>query len=266
MLFRSPAPHADALSGYDLVVHRDGVEWQRVRAGVDPSTPSPSQVLTVDNGHDYRVAVVATNKAGSGPMSALSPSVRSFGAPGRVEVVSATASGVDGTVVLSFALPPDNGSPVLSYRVVSSVGARFAGRATAVDGTVTGTVGGLLDGTGYRFLVAACNATRCGPYSPWSTEAVPFGPPGAPRLATSAGPGSAVLLHWDAGAAANGRPVDGVEIAVDGGPWRTVAPSGSVTVDSGYGATHSLMARTLGGGLRSGLVLIVGVAAAAPGP
>jgi hypothetical protein len=259
----SPAWNAETLDGYLLVVYRDEVEWQRVVGSGDPQAAAQSQVLRVDNGHDYRVAVQASNKAGPGPLSARSESVRSFGSPGRVAAVTATATGVDGTVSLSFPLPADNGSPVRSYRVVSSAGARLSAPVSAVDGVVTGALDGLTNGTGYRFLVAACNAVRCGPYSPWSAEVVPFGPPGVPQLTASVPAGTTVRLTWDATGTANGRPLEGVEVSVDGAAWQPAELTGSVELDTGHGATHSLMARTVAGGLRSRPVFIFGVAPSA---
>lgn len=246
-----------------LVVYRDGVEWQRVAAAGDPLAVTSSQVVRVDNGHDYQVAVQARNKAGTGPLSGLSAAVRSFGAPGQVAAVTATATGTDGMVSLSFPLPADNGSPITSYRVVSSSGARLSGPASVVDGVMTGLVTGLTNGTGYRFLVAACNAARCGSYSPWSADAVPFGPPRPPQLTASTPAGTTVRLTWDAVGTANGRDLEAVEVSVDGGSWQPVGPAGSIDLDTGPGATHSLSARTVAGGLRSRIVFIFGVAPAA---
>jgi len=259
----APSWNAEALDGYVLVVYRDDVEWQRVAATGDPLAGSSSQVLRVDNGHDYRVAVQARNKAGTGPLSGLSAPVRSFGAPGQVAAVTATATGADGTVSLSFPLPADNGSPITAYRVVSSSGARLSGPATVVGGVMTGVVTGLTNGTGYRFLVAACNAARCGSYSPWSVDAVPFGPPRPPQLTATTPAGTVVRLTWDAVGTANGRAVEVVEVSVDGGAWEPAGVSGAIELDTGPGASHSLAARTVAGGLRSRTVFIFGVAPSA---
>ena len=127
----------------------------------------PVTFTGLTNGVAYRFRVVATNAAGTGPASSLSPAVTPSGLPGAPPGVSASPGNGSATVAWSAAAP--NGSAITSYIVVCSCGSR-----TTVGATVrSALVGGLTNGQSYTFTVIAHNANGDGPPSSTSNPVVP---------------------------------------------------------------------------------------------
>jgi hypothetical protein len=114
--------------------------------------------------------------------------------------------------------PPasDGGSPVTGYVITASPGGKRA-RTAAVTSF---TVGGLTNGTAYRFTVAAVTGAGTGPASHRSAAVTPRASrrPGAPRsVAASAGYRQATVT-WRAPASDGGAPVTSYVIAARPGP------------------------------------------------
>jgi hypothetical protein len=169
------------------------------------------------------------NKAGPSDPSPASSSVRPFGAPGQI--ASVQASEEDSRSTLTFAAPSDNGKTIARYEY------RINGGAPGVLGA-NRVVGGLANGQTYRFDVRACN-DFCGEWSPQSNAAVPYGPVGQPGISASGG-ATTVTFNWSP-PAPNGRPIDRLEISINGGDWEKVSPgAGGRTVGNGYDQTWTL--------------------------
>lgn len=85
--------------------------------------------------------------------------------------------------------------------------------------------------------------------------------PGAPQVSASAIGGGGVRLSWTA--PASGTPVT-MEIAIDGGAWQAAALSGTVDVNTGYNAVHSISARATAGGVTGPTAVASATSGSAP--
>ena len=115
---------------------------------------------------------------------------------------------------VSWAAPVDNGgAPVTKYRVSAYLGTT---RVTYVDvkGSVTSaTVGGLTNGTAYRFRVVAGNSAGGGPWSALVT-ATPRTTPGAPKITSVTAATKAVAVRWAKPASTGGAALTGYVVQV----------------------------------------------------
>ena len=221
-----PDENGAAVDRYELQVFKGGALERTLR---DLPGSATETTVTADNANDYTFRVVAVNKAGPSAPSPASASVRPFGQPSAV--ASVQASEQDRRSTLAFSPPSDNGKAIARYEYRANGGAPAT---LAADRVVTG----LTNGTTYRFEVRACN-DYCGDWSPPSNAVVPYGPVGQPA-ASAAGGATTVTFSWSP-PAPNGRPLDRLEISVNGGGWERVAPSpGSRTVGNGHDQTWGI--------------------------
>ena len=220
----APDENGAPITGYDLQVFRGGSLVQTV------STSGTAQTVTAENANDYTFRVIATNKAGASDPSPASAAVRPFGAPATIGSVQASEE--DRRSTLNFATPSDNGKSIVRYEYRTNGGAPQTLAADKV-------VGGLTNGSTYRFEVRACN-DYCGDWSPQSNEAVPYGPVGTPGLSATGG-ATTVTFNWSP-PAQNGRPIAYLEYTVNGGGTTRIQPpnSGAITVGNGYNQSFTM--------------------------
>ena len=144
-------------------------------------------------------------------------------APDAPSRVSATRG--DGSALVSWSAGEPGTQPVTGWRVTASPG----GRQTTVAGSTTSaTVGGLSNGTAYRFSVQAVSAAGT---SPASTSSAAVTPAGAPlRMATPRAQvrGRTVTVRWTA-ATANGDPLTGYLVTVKGARNRAARATATAT-------------------------------------
>src|SRR5699024_1747772 len=131
--------------------------------------------------------------------SPRSDTVRSFGAPGRTQNVSAAPTGENGQADISYTAPDDNGQPISRYEYRLGGGAI---QALPSSGTITG----LTNGQSYTVQVRACNS-YCGQWSAASSSFTTYGPPGAPSVSSSLGSEERVRFSWTA-PGGNGASID----------------------------------------------------------
>ena len=248
----APPNNGDTIASYDVVINRDGSQFRAF------TVPGGQTSFTEDApaGSDYTVTVAATNKAGTSPISPASSPVRSFLQPDRVAGVTASATGTNGQVQLSFSAPADNGDAIRRYEVSTSGGGWSQLSSNRL-------MTGLSNGSSYTFAVRACN-TYCGDASAASSAAIPYGPFGEASIsATKRGayrdysdsitqqPGAEFRWNTPAG---NGREVTSIQLRVhDGsswGSWQNVAASGSRVVNGDWATTYRAEIRAVraGGG------------------
>jgi len=153
---------------------------------------------------------------GSGPFTLAwdqkAPEVRATApaAPGSV-----TASRGDGSSVVSWAVPNDNGSPITGYTV------RAGARVFTTSGAATSlTVSGLANGRLYRFTVSASNVAGESTASGEATV-TPSGPPGASGRPKAKATRGKVKISWKA-PSANGAAITSYTLRRSDGVTRTV--------------------------------------------
>ena len=146
-------------------------------------------VTSLTNGTSYTVTVVATNAAGAG-VAGPTTTVMPFGAPSPP--LSVVATGGSRVASVTWIPPADtNGSPVTSYTVTAAPG----GARCTTSGT-TCLLGGLTNGTTYRFGVVATNGLLSA--STTSNPVVPATVAAAPTDVTALGRPGAALVSWTA--------------------------------------------------------------------
>ncbi len=116
----------------------------------------------------------------------------------------------------------DGGARVTGYVIRATPGGKVAKTANVTSFTV----GGLRDGTSYRFTVTAVNRYGAGPASRPSTAVKPRRPtaPSAPRNVTASAGFSSAILRWTAPANDGGAPITSYTITARPGHLTTTVP------------------------------------------
>lgn len=164
-----------ALTGYVVRVYvgDSSTPFRTVTAG---RSATSTKVSKLTNGTVYTVTVTATNAVGAGAESARSAPVRPGTPPAAPRLGTVTAGNASATV--TWQAPGDTGGrPVTGY--VVSVYGRSGNQVletVTVDGSATrAVVGGLTNGTAYRFAVAAVTDVGTGKQSGRSGRVTPKG-------------------------------------------------------------------------------------------
>ena len=124
--------------------------------GTQTCAASPCAITNLQNGVEYTFRVRARNLVGWGEQSAPSAPAQPNTVPGAVTGL-ATSDPEDGTLRLTWAEPPNEGTPVQRYEVSWTGG----GRATAAGTSLTAT--GLDNESRHTFTVIAVNSQGPGP-------------------------------------------------------------------------------------------------------
>lgn len=167
--------------GIPLTKYRVTAQPALASGSVDVSaTLTGVDVVGLASGVSYTFTVKAYNDSAwstaSDPSSpvALGGGTGGAAVPGVPTNVVATAG--DGSATVRWTAPADNGSAILEYIV--------NGRGTTAEKKVIGTsttlvFDGLVNGTTYKFKVAARNAVGVGTYSDFSNDVTPVAAPAA---------------------------------------------------------------------------------------
>ena len=196
--WNSPASNGGAeITGYTVTSAPGGLTC----------TTSGAQFCTVNgltNGIAYTFTVTATNAAGTGPASAASGAIIPGSVPGAPTAVGGTPG--NGTVLVSWTAPASNGgSAITGYAVTASPG----GLGCTTAGTLSCTVSGLTNGTGYTFTVTATNSIGTGPASTPSGTITPRTVPARPTGVAATAGNASVDVSWTAPASTGGAPITG---------------------------------------------------------
>jgi large repetitive protein len=135
-------------------------------------------ITGLTNGKTYVFKVAAINSMGIGPQSPASNAVR-VGAPGTPLVLKAIPG--KNQVTLKLVAPAtNNGFPINAYVVTPFLAGLPQTIRVSNSTSTTVVVGGLLNGHGYTFWVAARNKWGTGLVSPLSVAVLVAGAPGPP--------------------------------------------------------------------------------------
>src|SRR5206468_4288837 len=125
----------------------------------------------------------------AGPALALTP-------PGPPTGVVATAG--DGSAIVTWSAPADNGGPAVDFYTVTATGAGAPGPVTVVAPATSTPVTGLTNGTAYTFTVTATNAAGTGLASAASNAVTPRTVPGVPTGVSAAPANASATISWSA--------------------------------------------------------------------
>jgi hypothetical protein len=144
-------------------------------------------------------------------------------------------------VLVKWTAPSSNGGAAITSYVVQKSAAGGAWTTVTTAGSASTRqllVTGLVNGTGYRFRVAAHNTAGTGSYSAASSSYVPRTVPTAPRSFTATGYNTSVLLAWAAPASTGGSAITHyiVQRSPNGVAWTTLTSTLPATARS-YTAT-----------------------------
>ncbi|MGW2162070.1 fibronectin type III domain-containing protein [Nonomuraea sp. NPDC001699] len=193
-----------------------------------PGDANETIVTGLTNGTAYTFTVSAVNAAGTGRPSWPSTAVTPAPAEPPFAPPNLTAVPRAGQIVVSWAAPPDGGSPITGYTVTADPGG--AAVEAGADAT-TATLSGLTNGTAYTVSVVARNKAGAGepgkadPVTPAAT--VPPAAPAGVRAGVTAD--GAVTVEWDAPADPGSAAITGYKVtAAPGGATATVTATTAV--------------------------------------
>nr|BFE64531.1 hypothetical protein GCM10020063_090570 [Dactylosporangium thailandense] len=196
--------------------------------GITATCPaSPCTVTGLTNGTAYTFAVHATNAAGDSPESTASAAVTPIDVP---QAPTVTATPGDGQVSVSFAAPPDEGSPITAYQISTDGGTTWAPLSTtASNGVLTGTVTGLANGTAYSVTVRAVNGQ--GPGAGSTAQSVtPARVPGAPGTVAATRGNASASVTFTAPADNGGASVTSYTVTATPGGLTATCPSSPCSI------------------------------------
>jgi fibronectin type 3 domain-containing protein len=202
------------VTGYDV--------YRGTSPGGESATPIAANVSATGftdtsavNGTTYYYTVAAVNAAGVSPQSneaSATPQATVPAAPSRL-----VASGGNGSVVLSWAVPAtDGGSPITGYDVYRGTSPGGESATPLASNVVTNgfTDTSAVNGTTYYYMVAAVNAVGLSPQSSEAsaTPSQPAAVPSAPQGLAATGGNGTVKLSWSAPASNGGAAVTGYDV------------------------------------------------------
>lgn len=161
------------------------------------STATSKSWTNATNGTAYVFAVAAANSVGTGSYSSWSNSATPATTPGPVNTLTATSG--EGSVLVSWTAPADNGgAPITDYTVQykDSTMVNWLSFVDGVSSATSMTVTGLTNGTAYQFRVISTN--RVGDTYPVKTAtATPLGRPSAPPTLTAVDRVRSLDVSWE---------------------------------------------------------------------
>ncbi|KJQ53296.1 Ig-like domain-containing protein [Microbacterium sp. SA39] len=232
----APDKNGDAIDSYQLEVLQNGRAVRTLTPGPQ-ATSQAVVVATSETPYTYRIR--AHNKAGWGAWSEQSAPRRGVVAPGAPTSLRIVTEG-DRALAIDFNAGSSGGASsseiAYQYRLNNGDWAGVPGNRT---------ISGLTNGADYTVQVRAVATVSGSTYSSRESNAVtgnPHGTPHAPAVSAAQLP-TQVQLSWNANGSPNGRPIQVVQVSIDGGGWQNVGIAGSMNVGDGYSQVHSIKSR-----------------------
>ena len=199
----APASNGSPITSYEV---RSPSDYRSICT----TSGATSCTIPFTYGQRYQFQVRARNGVGAGPWSVASDSVTPVAAPDSPNVVSAQRG--DGTATVSWSGAHYNGAEITLYEVTAQPGgatcttAPYWRDAQRVGPDRTCVIGGLINGTTYRFTVRATNSIGTGPPSLPTYPVTPAGLPRSPTEIVVAAGASQLTVSW-LPAESNGSPI-----------------------------------------------------------
>ena len=235
-----PDTNGAAISGYRLTVLRGGTAERTLQYDGDTTQAT----VDVVNGAQYTFQVVAVNKAGASTASSSSAQVVAHGKPAQPGAPAVSDHdggnvGYDRRVSYDVVPPDDNGMAISRYEI------SWSGSGTDYSSaSPSGFATGMNNGTTYRLQVRACN-DMCGAWSAQSAPVTPYGRPITPTVFAGQQGSQSIQMAWNTNGT-NGRPIDRIEVNIDGAGWENTGTSGGArVVGNGYNQTHTIQSRVI---------------------
>ena len=164
---------------------------------------TPITVTGLTNGTTYTFTVAATNRVGTGAVSAASNSVTPATIPDAPAITGITSGNAQATI--AFTAPAFNGGAAITSYTGN------CGGITATSATSPLTVTGLANGTTYNCTVAATNIV--GPsLASTSSSVTPATVPGAPTIVSATLGNAQVTVTFNAPASNGGATITGYTV------------------------------------------------------
>ena len=231
----APANNGAPIAGYELQVMRGGSVVSTI-PGI-PATQTSQAVVVDTSTTDYTFRLRASNKAGWGEWGAQSAPRRAFTPPGAPTITGVTPG--DRRLNVTYTPGAGNGATASELRYEYSLN---GGGWQAFNGS---TITGLTNGTTYQVRLRAYTSMDGVRYdgapSASSAGKIPYGPVNTPGAGAKAS-GQSITYSWSA-PAPNGRPIQRVQININGNGWENVSLNGNRTINHGYDFKGTIQVR-----------------------
>jgi large repetitive protein len=186
-----------------------------------------STTFTVnDDGMFYEYAVTATNAAGdSTPSAGSSPAVEAAGTPPQMDAPLAadhdpsSVAGYDGSLTVTFTVPPANGSAVTAVQYAFNGSTDPAGTFDAPAASGQSETESVPATNGQSYTVSVRAENDAGQWGAWSEQSNPVNPYGAPTTPTVTATVSGVFITWGwSGGDGNGRDIADYFLCINSDP------------------------------------------------
>lgn len=222
------------------VVRSDGKKICVVRT----ATSCTDDTVTY-NGKSFTYTVTAANATGGAAhsASAVSPKFAAVGTPDKWGGWTASPTGADGKVKLTYVVPASRGTSSQLTLLRDGKALSTLPSPGPNGGARTYTVSGLTDGSSYGFALKVCNeAKRCAVSSTRSASS--FGPLAKPKITSATVSGTTISAK--ATANGNGRTAT-LKLSIAGVVVATKSGKGSLSVSGsrsslGYSTTYTIKA------------------------